>query len=192
MRTALNLIILLSIVSLLFSGGCGKSVSESSIDSTGVAKDPIPEPVDLDLDKIIERDTLIAIIDNSSTSFFIYKGQPMGFEYELLKLLSKELGVNLRLIQTTSIEGAFRMLNKGEGDIIAYNLTVTTERKKIVKFTKSQYTTRQVLVQRKPENWRSMKLHEIDAQLIRNQVELIGKEVYVRNSSSYLHRLEHL
>jgi len=192
LRTAANFIILLSILALLGSGGCGKSVSESSIDSTGVVKDPIPEPVDLDLDKIIERDTLIAIIDNSSTSFFIYKGQPMGFEYELLKLLSKELGVNLRLIQTTSIEGAFRMLNKGEGDIIAYNLTVTTERKKIVKFTKSQYTTRQVLVQRKPENWRSMKLHEIDAQLIRNQVDLIGKEVYVRNSSSYLHRLEHL
>jgi len=186
------IISLLAMACVSLLTGCGKSITESNSDSTSVARDPIPLPVDFEFDKIIERDTLIAIIDNSSTSFFVYKGQPMGFEYELLKLLSDDFGVNLKLIQTTSIDKAFRMLNTGVGDIIAYSLTVTSERKKIVKFTRNQYTTRQVLIQRKPENWPQMKLHEIEAQLIRNQVDLIGKQVHVRNSSSFLYRLIHL
>jgi membrane-bound lytic murein transglycosylase F len=49
-----------------------------------------------------------------------------------------------------------------------------------------------VLVQRKPKNWRDMKLHEIDKTLIRDQVELIGKEVHVLNHSSYINALQSL
>lgn len=172
--------------------GCKQATKESEADSLMVKKTPLPDPVEFDLDKILARDTLRAIVDNSSTSFFIYKGQPMGFEYELLGLLSKNLGVNLKLLTTPSIDEAFRMLNTGDGDIIAYNLSITAERKKIVKFTQSYYTSRQVLVQRKPDNWRQMKLHEIEDQLIRNQVDLINKEVTVRRGSSFVERLQNL
>ncbi|HAA13032.1 MAG TPA: lytic transglycosylase F, partial [Cytophagales bacterium] len=51
---------------------------------------------------------------------------------------------------------------------------------------------RQVLIQQKPRNWRQLKKHQIDARLIRNPVELIGKEVYVRRNSSYAERLHNL
>ena len=148
--------------------------------------------VDLDLDVIRERGVLKALVDNSSTSYFIYKGQLMGYEYELLFLLAEEIGVSLEIILTPSIDEAFKKLNNGEGDIIAFALTVTKERKQHVAFTNSHYTTRQVLVQKKPKNWRKMKLHEIDAKLIRNQVELIGKKIHVRKSSSYAERLHNL
>ena len=45
-----------------------------------------------DLAEIDSTKKLIALTDNSSTSYFIYKGQPMGFEYELLSLYAKEKG----------------------------------------------------------------------------------------------------
>ena len=166
-----------------FMYSCKKAQIESqSVKSSELAV--ISDPVDFDLDEIILNGTLKAIVDNSSTSYFIYKGQPMGYEYELLSLLADELGLKLELIITSNIDEAFEKLNTGEGD--------TKDRRKKVAFTKSHYTVRQVLVQMKPDNWRKMKLHEIEKILIRNQVSLIGKEIYVRGSSSYLDRLRNL
>lgn len=160
--------------------------------ATDQAKSRIPDPVAFDLDQIRERGELIALLDNSSTSYFLYKGRPMGYEYDLLTLLADELGVKLRLEITSDLEEAFIKLNNGEGDIIAHNLTVTKERKQWIAFTQAHHLVRQVLVQRKPEDWRHMKMHEIDRAMIRNPIELIGKEVTVRKSSSYASRLQNL
>lgn len=150
------------------------------------------KPVELDLEAIKARGRLIAIVDNSSTSYFIYRGQPMGYEYELLSLLSEELGVDLEIVITSDIEEAFRKLNAGEGDIIAHNLAITKERLEHIDFTLHHNEVRQVLVQRKPQNWRNMKIHQIEKKLIRNPLELAGKKVFVRKASSYYTRLLHL
>lgn len=176
-------------LSLIAISGCVQTVKESRDNSKGTIEESI---VDFDLDKIKERGTIRALVDNSSTSYFIYKGQLMGYEYDLINLLTKELDVDLEIIVTNSIDDAFHSLNKGEGDIIAFTLTVTKERKQRVAFTNAHYTTHQVLVQKKPEGWRDMKVHEIEKQLIRNQVELIGKQIHVRKSSSYVGRLKNL
>ena len=152
----------------------------------------LPDPVELDLPAIKERGYITAIVDNSSTGYFLYKGSPMGYEYDLLHLYADHLGVELKVELTASIDQAFEMLNKGEGDVIAYSLTVTKERKRVVAFTENHYTTRQVLVQRKPENWKNMTRDAINRRLVRNQVDLIGKEVHVRKSSSYVERLHNL
>lgn len=157
-----------------------------------VEEDRIPNPVVWDLDQIRERGEIVALLDNSSTSYFLYKGRPMGYEYELLTLLAKELGVRLRLEITTDLEEAFIKLNRGEGDILAHNLTVTQERKQWIDFTDYHHMVRQVLIQRRPNKWRQMKRHQIERMLIRNPIELIGKEVHVRKSSSYAARLHNL
>lgn len=146
----------------------------------------------IDFDAIKKRGYLVAIMDNSSTGLFLYKGKTMGYEYELLKLFCDEHDLQLRFNVTKSLKEAFNKLNTGEGDILAYNLTVTKERKKRIAFTDYLNLQRQVLIQRKPENWRQMKLHEIEAKLIRNPVDLIGKEIYVRQYSSYFDRLVNL
>ena len=148
--------------------------------------------IDLDLDQIKERGYITAIIDNSSTGLFVYKGKTMGYEYELLKMFCEEQGIQLRINITQNIAEGFNKLNAGEGDILAYNLTVTKERKKRIAFTHYHNLQRQVLIQRKPDNWRQMKLHEIEASLIRNPVDLIGKEVVVRPHSSYHDRMMNL
>lgn len=150
------------------------------------------EIIELDLNAIKERGYITAIMDNSSTGLFLYKGRTMGYEYELLQLYAKEIGVDLRMNITVSLEEGFKKLNAGEGDILAYNLTVTKERKKRIAFTDYHNLVRSVLVQRKPGNWRDLKLHEIEKTMIRNPVDLIGKQIYVRHHSSYVERLENL
>ena len=170
--------------------GCHRSGNEST--RLKVTEKVTAEAVGFDLDKIKERGSLIAIVDNSSTGYFLYKGQPMGYEYDMLSLFARQIGVTLEVKAITDIDKAFEMLNSGEGDVIAYSLTVTKARKEMVDFTDIHYSTRQVLVQRKPKGWRKMTKEQIDKVLIRNQVDLIGKEVHVRKSSAYEERLQHL
>lgn len=185
----------MSLAVLLMVGlsiSCTKSQPETETAAEEGAELTLHPPVEFDLDKIKERDTLRAIVDNSTTSYFIYKGQPMGYEYELLNLLAEELGVGLDLIITRDIEDAMIKLNSGLGDIVAYNLTVTKRRADEISFTEYLSLSKQVLVQKKPDNWRQMKLHEIEKLMVRDPIELIGKQVHVRKSSSFVGRLRNL
>lgn len=148
--------------------------------------------VDFDLEKIKKRGYLVALMDNSSTGLFVYRGKTMGYEYDLLKMFCEDQNLELRIKIVPSIAEAFDMLNIGQGDILAHNLTVTKDRKKEIGFTHYHSLQRQVLIQRKPDGWRDLKAHEIENALIRNPIELIGKEIVIRPYSSYHDRLRNL
>jgi membrane-bound lytic murein transglycosylase F len=150
------------------------------------------EKVNIDLDRIRERKKLIALTGYSYSSYFIYKGTPMGYEYELLEKLADHLGVELEIVIVQDLNEIFGMLNRGEGDIIADNLTITKERDELVDFTAPHNLTKQVLIQKKPGNWRYLSAEQLEKNLIRNPIDLIGKEVHVRRESSYYTRLNHL
>jgi membrane-bound lytic murein transglycosylase F len=148
--------------------------------------------VELDVDAIVKRGYINALVDNNSFSYFIYKGHPLGYEYELLQLLAKQLNVALKIKVTSGVETAIEQLNLGECDIIAFPLTVTKTSRKYVEFSRPHYNTYPVLVQRKPQNWRKLSLEEINNNLIKDPVDLIGKKVYVMEGSSHQIRLQHL
>ncbi|MCK5077122.1 MAG: lytic transglycosylase F, partial [Calditrichia bacterium] len=148
--------------------------------------------VNIDLKEIIKKGKLTAITGYSATSYFIYRGRPMGYEYELLNSLAKHLNVKLEIIIAHNMDEIFTLLNQGKGDIVADNMTITKSRKEKVAFTDYHSLIRQVLVQKKPDNWRQMKLHEIDKQLIRNPIELIGKNVHIRKGAAYYSRIQNL
>jgi membrane-bound lytic murein transglycosylase F len=148
--------------------------------------------VETDLDAILRRGYINVLLDNNSISYFIYKGQPMGYEYELLNMLAQHLRVDLKIKVTSGVERAIDQLNTGEGDIVAFPMTVTKDRTQFVSFTKPHFNTYQVLVQRKPENWRRMTEEEVNGELIKNPVDLVGKEVFVLPSTSFELRLKHL
>jgi membrane-bound lytic murein transglycosylase F len=152
-----------------------------------------PDPkVEIDLEAIRKRGYINVLVDNNSISYFIYKGQPMGYEYELLNNLAKELNVDLKIKVTSGVERAIDQLNTGEGDLLAFPLTITKDRTRYVTFTKPHFNTYQVLVQRKPDNWRRMGIDDINDSLIRNPVDLVGKEVYVLPGTSFELRLKNL
>ncbi|MBA2584172.1 MAG: transporter substrate-binding domain-containing protein [Bacteroidetes bacterium] len=143
----------------------------------------------IDLAEIKAKGKLIAITENSSTSYFIYKGEPMGFEFEMLKLFAKHLNVDLEIRVAKDMDKIFTQLTNGEANIIAANITVTKERSTKVKFSNPLMITKQVLVQKKPGNWRKMSGSELEKHLVRNTVDLAGKTVHVRKESSFYPRL---
>jgi len=145
-----------------------------------------------DLDSIRSRGKLIAVTDFNSTNYFIYKGEPMGFNYELLKSFSDNIGIDLEIISENQLDNAFELLNTGKADLVAIGLTVNSTRKKDILFTEPIDETRQVLVQRKPRNWRSLTADAVDKKLIRNQLGLVRKTIYVQSGSSHVERLKSL
>jgi len=145
-----------------------------------------------DLDSIMARGKLVAVTDYNSTNYFIYRGEPMGFHYELLRAFTEHLGVDLEIITENHLEHAFNFLNTGEADLLAIGLTISSSRKKEISFTEPILETRQVLVQRKPRNWRSITWESVERHLVRNQLDLAGKTVYVQEHSIHFDRLQTL
>lgn len=145
-----------------------------------------------DLSAIKKRGKLIALTDNTSSSFYIYKGDSLGYEYEQLSSFAKEIGVELQMVIAKNMDTIFDQLNSGEVDIIAANLTVTQERSALVNFSEPLMLVSQVLVQRKPSGWENMSSKDRDKKLIRNTVDLNGKYIVVRKGSSFYSRLKSL
>ncbi|MEX2594604.1 MAG: transporter substrate-binding domain-containing protein [Anditalea sp.] len=137
-------------------------------------------PAQIDLENIKKRGTIRAIVDNSSTSYYIYRGRRMGYEYEMLRDLSNRLDVQLRLVITDDIEEAFKFLNQGNADIIAMNLEVSEVRKQYANFTNSTNNLSTVLVQR------------TGGEILADLSELDNKTIHIRSSSIYKEQLESL
>lgn len=170
-------------------GDSASPVLAQGLKSTPSASEHAPTPVDRDWDSIASSGVLRAILTFSAHSYFIYKGAPMGYEYELVSRLADQLGLTLEVIVAEDMDRMADMLNRGEGDLIAHGLTITRQRKEKVAFTKAHSTTQQVLVQRLPENWRQLKRHQIDNRLIRSSLDLENQTVSVRAKSAYHQRL---
>jgi membrane-bound lytic murein transglycosylase F len=145
-----------------------------------------------DLDIIKQKGKIVVLTDFNSTNYFIYRGQPMGYQYELLQNLADYLDVEVEVVVSNDLENSFKRLENGDVDLIAANLTVTKRRKKFLDFTEPHSQTRQVLVQRKPDNWRAIDKKTLESALIREQLDLAGKTVYVQKNSAHAYRLHNL
>ncbi len=80
-----------------------------------------------DLSQIKDSGELVVLTLYSSTSYFNYRGQEMGFQYELSEQFAKSMGLKLRIEVANSVDELIRKLLAGEGDMIAYNLPITKE-----------------------------------------------------------------
>jgi len=134
-----------------------------------------------DLTQIKKKGVLTVLTLNSSTSYFIYQGEEMGFQYELAEHFANSLGVKLQIKIARNNNELIRKLRNGEGDIIAYNLPITKEDKDSLLFCGEQIVTHQVVVQRKGQGIKPLN----------NVTQLVGKDVYV-SSERYLERLNNL
>ena len=129
----------------------------------------------LDKEGIISRGSLRVAVDNNSSSFYIYRGRRMGYEYELLLDLGKELGVEIEFVVASGFDEAFGKLEEGRVDLIAMNVQQNEERESFVTFTESLGTMSTVLVGReKLTSWDS----------------LGSDTVYVRKGAVYKSQLE--
>ena len=135
-----------------------------------------------DLTQMKDSGVLVALTLNSSISYFDYRGEPMGFQYELAKHFAQSLGLKLQMKTARNMEDLVHMLLRGEGDLIAYPLPITKEFKDSVDFCGEDIITHQVLVQRNGNK---------KQKALTNVTELIGKDVYAK-PGKHLDRLINL
>jgi len=180
---------LLAVLMLIFLGACKEDANR--LNKNDSQSDEQKRAI-RDLDEIKEDGKLRVLITYSSTSYFLYKGQAMGFEYELLERLAEHLGLKLELIVADDLDAQFDQLVQGDVDLLADGMTITQDRKERVNFTDYLYLVKQVLVQKKPDNWRRISWSNLQKQLVHDPIELIGDTVTVRKSSSYYERLVNL
>ena len=173
-----TLILLLLIPASLFLGSCQRKGEPRFRDVEQLR----PENRITHMEMIREYGALKVVTEYNSISYFLYRGQPLGFQYEMLQELANHMNLPLEVSVSNDLGRNFSDLQEGQVDLIAMNLTITSSRKQDVAFTEPLLQTRQVLVQRKQE----------DAALIRNQLDLEGKEIYVQAGSVYEARLRAL
>ena len=161
--------IILGIATLFLSLSSCKQKKEDTLSQQEKIINPfVANSVDRDLEAIKKDGILRALVVYSSTSYFLYKGQAMGFEYELLQGLAKDLNLKLDIIVSDDLDSQFEVLNRGDVDLIAQGMTITNQRKWEVDFTEYLYLTKQVLVQKKTR------------QLLKHVLEKFRKSTYQR------------
>lgn len=120
---------------------------------------------------------LTLLTENTTLSFFEFKGKRMGFEYEILDTFCKANHLKLEVKVLNKLSDFGRLLRKGEGDVVAANLPIALRQEKYFQYSLPYYQTYQVLVQRKSDS------------IISEPAYLAGKTVYIRKNSAYENRL---
>lgn len=127
-------------------------------------------------------DTLRVATLYSPSSYFIYRDEPMGFDYSLIEEFVDDKGLNLKLEIAPSVSAALEMLETGEVDLIAYEIPDISEYKDRIVPCGPRNESYQVLIQPKQEGKAAIK----------DVTDLPGKDIYVEKNSKYFYRLENL
>ncbi len=133
-----------------------------------------------DLAEMKKRGTLRVLVRNNAVSFFSYRGNRDGFDYELAKGFAKTQKLMLEVVIAPSYDALIPMLKEGKADFIAASFSATPERAKEISFSAPYLRVAELFVQKKG----SPKLDSLDA--------LRGRTVTVRPSSSYAEKLRPL
>ena len=80
------------------------------------------------LENILSSGELKVATRNSPTTYFTGRDGPTGFEYSLAELLAEDLGVELKVKTSFSLNELFELLRRGDVDLAAAGLTLTDER----------------------------------------------------------------
>ncbi len=125
-------------------------------------------------------DTLKVGTLNSPTSYFIFRGDTMGYEYERIRNFARDKNIKVKFVVADNMSSMLAMLDSNKIDIVAYEIPITSEFKDKVLNCGTQNITYQVLVQPK------------SSKKIKDVTELIGKDIYVEKGSKYESRLRNL
>lgn len=125
-------------------------------------------------------DTLHVATLYGPTSYFNYRGQEMGFDFENVRRFAEDEGMVLDLKIAPSLPALLKMVNNKEVQLAAYPIPVIEEYKNAVKHCGHKEITWQVLVQPGGKD------------VITDVTELVGKTVYVEKDSKYHYRLNNL
>lgn len=137
------------------------------------------EPYRADLDEIRRRGVLRVLTRNNSATYFLYRGEQMGFDYELARRFARRLGVRVQIVVPRQPGQLVDWLLDGRGDLIAASMTVDPARRERVEFTRPYAQASELLVVPADGG-------------IDEPADLAGKTVAVQRSSAHYPRLVEL
>ena len=127
-----------------------------------------------DLDGIRERRVLRVLTRNNATTYYLYRGELVGFEYQMAKRFADQLGVRLQMVVADDHEQLIPMLKDGRGDMIAAFFTRTEERERQgVRFSRPYHYATETVVGRARDD------------VLESPGELAGRTLHLREVSSY-------
>jgi membrane-bound lytic murein transglycosylase F len=133
----------------------------------------------IDFNEIREKKIPLRIITrNSPETYFLWKGELVGFEYELMRKFSKVYQTKIEIKVANSYQEMLEMLQRGEGDVIAAGLTRTAERLKDYQQDGLLGSIRYNLVD-------EMLVANKNSTNIKRLEDLKGRSITVRKSSSF-------
>lgn len=147
----------------------------------GTPKTPRVEPIYRDLEAILASKELKVLFTFNSTGYFVYRGETMGYEYELLSRFAAESNLRLIPVVVRDSKTLFNRLVAGDGDVVAAQL-VTSPNENGIQLTSAIYATAPVVVQRKPDV-------TLRARLVSQPGELAGTQVHLSKTSPYRRQL---
>lgn len=128
------------------------------------------------------HDTIVVGTLYSPTSYFIYRGDPMGYHYDLIQKFAKDNHVHIQFKTVRNMAVLLSLLDSAKIDIIAYNIPMTAEFKKQVRHCGIENINHQVLIQPAGNN----------KPRITDVTQLVGKTVVVEKGSKYESRMRNL
>ena len=135
-------------------------------------------------EEILQSGVLHAVTEYNSISFHVQEDTICGLHYELLHAFAQAKGLKVEITPEMSIEKRLQGIQDGKYDILANNVLISSDRTDSILFTHPILLSRQVLVQRKPQN-------ENDTP-IKSLLELAHKTVHIVKDSPYILRIKHL
>jgi membrane-bound lytic murein transglycosylase F len=131
------------------------------------------------LDNIRASGKITVLTRNNAHCYYLYREQPMGFEYDLAKAFAESLGVALQVV-TPTWEGFPEGLQTGKGDFVAASMSTTPSRQEMTDFSEGYLAVEQHIILHK-NNGRTKKIED-----------LAGKTVHGRRGTSYEEALKKL
>lgn len=129
-----------------FISGCFNEKEPSElVDSTLLDVHSV-EVVDRDWQQIKQSGVLRMITSYSSGGYFLHRGIQVGFEYELVREFARQNDLALEVVISRPDENPYELLLRGDGDLIAANYAITSERSEIVDFTRPYNQVNQLIV----------------------------------------------
>ncbi len=131
------------------------------------------------LQQILVSEQMTVLTQNNANSFYIYRGQEMGFEYDLAQAFANSLGVSLQ-VQTPGWSQLIPSLQSKKGHFIAAGMTITEDRQELVNFSLPYLDVQQMVIVHKDQN----SVQCLD--------DLANTTIHVRKHTSYQRRLQEL
>ncbi len=142
-------------------------------------------PTTRDYPEIQKEGVLRLVTEYNQSGYYIAGDTIEGFQYELSQAISTISGLEIQTHLEMNLTESFEALEKGQYDVIARNIPITSDVKSQYLFTEPLILNKQVLVQR------TAKAND-GKKPLRNQLELGGKTLHISQNSPALLRISNL